>query len=149
MLYLNIVLTVLVVLLLACGAVMWVLWRRICEIVWDFIAPQGDNKPSKLANILQIFADMVGRSIASTLKSTFMGLESGLKRSEQAVQGEIVEAQASQNPILASVLESFPKLKKTLKRNPALIDVALGMMAKRNGGTSSIGAGSETPKFKL
>lgn len=149
MLYANIVLTVLVLLLLASGAVMWVLWRRLSDLIWDFIAPEAENKPSKLANVVQIFADMIGRGVAASFKGALMGMESGIKRAENAIQGEIVEQQALTNPMLGAVLESFPKLKKTLRRNPALLDMALGIMAKRNGASQSVGSGSGEPKFKL
>lgn len=149
MLYNNIVLTILLLFFVASGVVIWGLWRRLSDLIWDFIAPEAENKPSKLAATIQIFADMLGRGVAASIKGAFMGMESGIKRAEQALQGEIVDQQAENNPMLGAVLESFPKLKKTLKRNPALLDMALGIIAKRNGGSQTSGSGSNSPKFKL
>lgn len=149
MLYLNIVLTFITLLLLASGAVIWLVWRRLQGLIWDFIVPEAENKPSKLANVLQIFADMIGRGVAASIKGAFMGMESGIKRAEQAIEADMVDQQVNSNPVLGAVLESFPKLKKTLRRNPALLDVALGIIAKRNGNSQSLVSGSNEPKFKL
>lgn len=114
-----------------------------------FITPEAEGKPSPLANTTQVIADMVGRSICASLKTTFMGKQSAAIRGESAVEGDIAQDIAAASPI-GAVLESFPSLKKTLRKNPALLDLALSAIAKRgNAGSVSVPSNGNSPKFKF
>lgn len=99
---------------------------RLFQQFRTFIAPQSEGKASPLANVTQVAADMIGRGISASLKTTFMGKQSAAVRGENAVKADIVTDTISMaNPAIGAVLESFPSLKKTLTRNPALLDFAL------------------------
>lgn len=93
-------------------------WRDIIA----FITPVKENEPSRLAQTISTISDMIARALVAQLKTTFMGKESGQVRGEQAVELDIV---AASNPLLGIALNTIPGLKKTLRRNPALIDFAM------------------------
>jgi hypothetical protein len=111
-----------------------------------FVSPKAENQTSPLADILQIVADMIGRSITASLKTTFMAKESADSRAQTAIEGDIAEGMLSQAGTIGSLLTSFPKLRKTLRRNPQLVDLALQMINKTNHSGSGV---NEQAKFKL
>ena len=119
-----------------------------------FVTPLPDGKPSPLANFTQILADMAGRSIVATAKAAFMGGESGTSRAVKAIAGDIAVDQMSNSP-LGAILSSFPSLKKTLRKNPQLIDLALNAIKNKSFGglipSGSNGNSSESiqDKFKI
>lgn len=88
----------------------------------DYLTPVDEKTPSALAQTISTISDMIARALVAQLKTTFMGVESGKARGEQAVELEIV---AAQNPLLGIALNTIPGIKKYLKRNPGLIDFAL------------------------
>lgn len=125
-------LTLIFINILLIGA-LFLAFSRVSRVYHEFkafILPKDDGKPSDLANFTQLVADMVGRSICASLKSTFMGKESGQVRGENAVQSDLAKDGALGGG-LASLISSFPSLGKSLKRNPGLIDLALNVMQKR------------------
>lgn len=117
--------------------------NRIFKDFKAFITPVDDKTPSPLANFTQVIADMAGRSIVATIKSTFMGKQSGESRASTAIQGNLAIDSLAGNPI-GAILTSFPSLAKSLKRNPQLLDLALQYMGKHNlpGGSGAGGAGN-------
>ena len=117
-----------------------------------FITPESDNKLSPLASTVDAAADMVGRALVAQLKSTFMGKQSGAVRAENAIAGDIVQDTLSGSPI-GAILSSFPSLTKSFRRNPQLLDIALGMLSKKAGSNGSSsgndGGSSSQAMFKL
>jgi mannose/fructose/N-acetylgalactosamine-specific phosphotransferase system component IID len=122
---------------------------RVYNQIRSFVTPEAEGKPSPLANTSQIVADMVGRSIVATIKSTFMSKQSGEARALTAIQGDLAEGALGASP-LGALLGSFPALKKTLRRNPALVDMALSAFQKGNNGQNN-GSSSDSSQtqFKL
>lgn len=119
--------------------------RRLNNIVSQFRSfaqPAGDNQPSPLANVTQVAADMVGRSICASLKATFMGRQSGDSRAIQAIAGDIVEDNLAKSQF-GTVLTAFPTLKKTLRRNPGLLDLAMSMLNNPGNARSSSGSSGD------
>jgi len=132
------------------GAILWFAWKiyRVYGEFRAFIAPESEGKLSPFANVCQVLADMTGRSIVATLKSTFMGKQSGEARGEQAVLGDIIESSA--NPLVAGLINSFPALKKTIRRNPALLDIAMNFLSQKKVSPNSNHENeSVSPKFEL
>lgn len=117
-----------------------------------FVRPESPDKPSPMAIVLGTFSDMMARSIVAQAKATFMGKQSGMARAETAVTADIAEDTLNQvNPAFGAILSSFPALKKTLRRNPGLADIALsklGSMLSNPGNGSKPGA-SQSPRFNL
>ena len=140
----------------------YIIYRKIAKNITQFVSPQAENQPSPMALLIDGIASMLARSIVGQAKATFMGLQSGSKRAETAISGDIAEGIVSQSP-LGGLLNSFPALKKTLRRNPQLIDMAMQFMAKQatspTNGTSNQsqnvptvsmgGNGHSQVKFKL
>ena len=144
--------------ILAC----FMIYRRIMNIITQFMTPEAENKPSPFAMLVDSVATMFGRSIVAQLKSTLMGVQSGAKRAETAIEGDIMEGVVqAQSPMLGGLLNSFSALKKTLRRNPQLADMAMQFMANKmatngqsnqsqNVPTVSMGGnGHSQVKFKL
>lgn len=124
---------------------------KIFNIARGFVMPESEGKPSPLAMMVSSAGDILARSIVALFKTTFMGKESGAARAEKAVEGDIAEGIISQaNPGIASILGSFPSLKKTLRRNPALIDFALSKLTKiGNPGGPQLGGGNGSSQVKF
>jgi hypothetical protein len=102
----------------------------------DFISPNGD-KPSALAETASSISEMLARSLVAQAKSTFMGIQSGQVRGDNAVQAELALDVVSQsNPAIGAILSSFPALKKTLKKNPALLDLAISRFTQSKAAVS-------------
>lgn len=115
-------------------------WRQIVS----FITPAAENQESPLAVVLDALAQRVGHSIAVEVKTTLLGKESGLKRGEQAVAGDVaMDLLGQEKPLLAGLLEGFPTLKKRLLKNPGLIGAALGLLGGngKGGGPAPAGGG--------
>lgn len=125
--------------------------RRAYRQFISFITPEADGKPSPAATVAQNVSDMAARSIVAQVKGFLMGLQSGQSRGQTAVTGDIVEGAAGQQlPMIGAVLDSFPALKRTLRRNPALLDLALSKLAGvKSGSNQSQGSNGDSPKFKL
>jgi hypothetical protein len=158
----NILLSCILALMIACVVAVIMIYRKISRTITQFITPEAENKPSPFALLIDSVASMFGRSIVAQLKSTLMGVQSGQKRAESAIEGDIMEGVVqSQSPMLGGLLNSFPALKKTLRRNPQLADMAMQFMANKmaTNGTSNQsqnvptvsmgGNGHSKVKFKL
>ena len=62
-----------------------------------------------------------------------MGQQSGQVRQEKAVEGAIAEDLVrAAHPLAGTLLDAMPELRKTLKRNPGLLDFALSKLAAAN-----------------
>jgi hypothetical protein len=152
----NILLALILALNIGVIVTVVLVYLKISKVFRQFVTPPGENQPSPLALLIDGIASMFSRSIVAQAKASFMGVQSGLKRQESAIAGDIAEGVvASQSPLLGGLLDSFPALKKTLRRNPQLVDMVLGFMAKQGGQpggnqTVSIGGnGHSQAKFKL
>lgn len=105
----------------------------------EFITPQAENQPSALADTISKVSDMVARSLVAQVKSTFMGIQSGDVRGSKAIDADMaIDAVSQVNPAIGAVLSQFPALKKTLRRNPALLDLALNKLTQKTNTTAVI-----------
>ena len=115
-------------------------WREIVS----FITPRAENEESPLALVLDSLAHRTGQAVAMEVKTTFMGKESGLKRGERAVAGDLaMDLVGDRQPLIAGLLEGFPTLKKRLLKNPSLIGAALSLLGGngKGGGPAPAGGG--------
>lgn len=145
---LNAVLTVLQLAFLVASALTFLICALMIRKAWQgivsFVSPRAENQESPLALVLDATAQRIGQAAAMEIKTTLMGKESGLKRGERAVAGDVaMDMAAESQPLLAGLLEGFPTLKKRLLKNPALIGAALGLLGgnKQGGGTAPVGGG--------
>ena len=118
-----------------------------------FLEPRGPGEPSDFSDLVGQISDSFARSILAQAKATFMGKQSGENRAAAAIDADVAMDAVSQvNPAIGAVLNSFPALRKTLKRNPALIDLALSRLTKNQNTTAPVVPGSNGDhqvKFKL
>lgn len=104
--------------------------RELQSTLRAFITPNGPDEASPLASVVDVGADMVARAVTARIKTSLMGSQSGQVRQEKAVEGAIAEDMVrAAHPLAGTLLDSMPELKKTLKRNPALLDFALSKLA--------------------
>lgn len=148
----NILLAALLLVLVASIVGLALLYRAIKRQILAFIVPAKEGEASALAQALDAFSIMLARSLTAQIKTTLMGMNSGLARAEKAIQGDLALDVAGQNPTIGGILAAFPSLGKTLRRNPQLLDLALSFLSKRGANSGSNGlspANGEQPKFKL
>lgn len=116
------------------GAAIVFAWRRyvhIQEQIETFLTPVEEGKPSPAAQVWEAAADMLSRAMMARLSTAIMTGSSALSRASKAVEGAVIEdVVAQQSPLLAGLLDQFPTLKKTLKRNPQLLDIGLQAMQR-------------------
>lgn len=75
--------------------------------------------------ITLMLSERLGPKIAESLKMALLGTESGLSRAEQGFKNEAELNMAEmENPFLGAALQSFPKLRKRVIKNPFLIGMA-------------------------
>jgi len=130
---LNLVLTVLVL-----GQLAFIVWitavcrgkiRDLQTTLRAFITPTGPDQASPLANVVDVGADMVARAVTARIKTSLMGSQSGQVRAEKAVEGAIAEDMVrAAHPLAGTLLDTMPELRKTLRKNPALLDFALSKL---------------------
>lgn len=128
----NIILT----LILAVNAVLLVFFllflrkvKALYEEFQGFVTAPDEKSPSQLANVVALGGDLVASSFANKIKASFMGGESGAIRAEKGIDGDIALDIAQQNPLVGAALSQFPNLRRTLRRNPAMVDYALQKLA--------------------
>lgn len=151
----SILLALLLLTNLCIFAIFFVAFRRLQSIHNDFrvfITPEAEGKPSPLGNFVAASADIIARSIVASAKAVFMGVQSGEARANATVDGDIAEGKVGLiNPAFGALLNSFPALKKTLRRNPQLVDLAISKLAGTVGKPANNGSSREIEqiKFKL
>jgi len=95
-----------------------------------FISPKGPDEASPLASCVDVAADMVARAVTARIKTSLMGSQSGQVRQERAIEGAIAEDVArAAHPLAGTILDAMPELRKTLRKNPALLDFALSKLS--------------------
>jgi hypothetical protein len=77
--------------------------------------------------------------------------QGGVEARQQAALEMDIKADTS--PLLGGLLQSFPSLRRSIKRNPALANMAMEILGKRFGGAAGAGStgtnGGSKPKFNL
>jgi len=114
-----------------------------------FVSPVSEGQASPLATSVDAAADMFARATMARAKMTFAGLSSGVTRQEAAVEGDIAEDSARMNPIIGGLMDSFPTLKKTLRKNPALLDFAMSKLLERLGPSAGGGANGDSVQLLM
>ncbi len=95
-----------------------------------FESPDG-NTPSQFASLVEVISGQFSQKLVATLKSTFMGVQSGDHRAERGPVGELAQDMAIQeSPVLGSILASFPSVAKRLRKNPELLPFAQSLLGK-------------------
>jgi len=132
----NVLLTaILLTNLVLIGIVLYAFLRisRVYKTFIDFITPAREGEPSALALTASNMADMLARSLIAQVKAYLMGLQSGTVRADNAEAfNTAVEVAGSANPLIGAVV-NIPGVKKLLKKNPGLLDLAIQQFMKSRG----------------
>jgi len=114
--------------------------KRIYEGIVAFITPAEQGKASPLAQVVEIAGGNFAKQVVALGKAHLMGKASGEARAQAGVEADINEdLLAATNPAIGAILNQMPALRKTLRRNPALLDMALSVLAKKAGGQAAQG----------
>ena len=116
----------------------FIFYRRWKRIFTAFITPTAENEASPFGLIVDSVSANFARAIAAQAKATFMASQSAAVRGESAIEGDIAVDVASQNPLVAGILKSFPTLSKSIRRNPALLEYAVAALSKMKAGQSGV-----------
>jgi len=124
--------------------------RAIKDQVKAFITPVSPDSPSEFAKLTDSISIVFSRAMAAQVKTTLMGIQSGQVRAQKAVEGDIAEGIAESTPIGAA-LTSIPAVRKALRRNPGLIDIAMRVLSGGIPGQGKTGdnGSKEQARFKL
>jgi hypothetical protein len=123
--------------------------ESITNQVQTFFNPVSDGTPSEFAKLTDNISVIFARSIAAQVKTTLMGIQSGMVRAQKAVEGDIAEGIVEgSSPIASAALNALPGLRKTLRRNPGLADIAAGVLS-RIGTSRSDNPGNNGDKVKF
>lgn len=97
----------------------------------EFISPPSPDKPSPAAQLYSALVQDFVRMLMVSIKTTFMGVESGSVRQSKMLEGAIATDALSGSSPLGMVLASFPTVQKLLRKHPGLVDAALSSLGKR------------------
>jgi len=140
----NILLTAILlcnVALLAVIAYAFIKISRVYRTIIEFITPPAPGEPSALAQTASNISDMVARALIAQVKGYLMGLQSGTVRAENAEALDTALSVAGQaNPLIGAVA-NIPGVKKLLRKNPGLLDLAIQQFLKSRGPSSVPGPG--------
>jgi hypothetical protein len=117
-----------------------------------FVSPVDDKTPSPLAATVEAMSEVFSRTLIMQAKAVFMGKQSGEARASAAIEADIAEsALAEKSPMLSMALNAIPGLKKSLRKHPELIDMAIQKFASNHTTqpVSSGGNGNGKVKFSL
>ena len=123
--------------------------RAVYRDIVAFITPAEENKPSALATLIMTISDNFARSMIAQAKATFMGIQSGNNRAEKAIEADIaLDTLAIVNPTISAILNSFPSVKKTVRRNPQMLDAVISRLGS-NSQPNEAGNNHKQFDFKL
>lgn len=132
------VITLCLLVFLASFLVVLIKIRRKYNDIVDFITPPGDKLPSKLAQVSEALSEMIGRAIVASLRGFLLGQKSIEARQANAEAGEAVESSP-----LGGLVNILPiSLKKSLIKNPQMLDLAMGFLSRSGGSGGSSGMGA-------
>ena len=100
--------------------------RNFMRSIADFMAPPGEGEPAPVENLIEHASRVVGKSCAMEIKTTLLGKASGEARLEKAIESDLAQdAIQGSNPLVGSLLELSPSLKKRVLKNPGVIEFLL------------------------
>jgi len=106
---------------------------RVYKTFIEFITPAREGEPSALALTASNMADMLARALIAQVKGYLLGLQSGQARGENAEAfNTAVDVAGQANPLIGAVV-NIPGVRKLLKKNPGLLDLAIQQFMKSRG----------------
>ena len=108
--------------------------RAVIETLRLYFEAPDEQTPSEFARLIDTTADIYSKHMLDRFKTSFMGMQSVESRNEKALKGEIAQAViAQENPLLSSLIASFPALRKRLAKSPELLPLAQSLLGKVKG----------------
>lgn len=153
MLITNILLSVILVVFAGAGVIFYGNYRKIKRTLQEFVTPTAEGEFSPLGHAIDAVSSQVARAIVAQAKTTFMSSESAVARGKATVEADInQDLLAASNPVIAGIMNMFPTLRKSLRRNPGLTQFAIEKIVEKfgnkNNGSMQAAPTSQT-EFKL
>jgi hypothetical protein len=118
-----------------------VTYRAIRHGLLVFLASPEPGKPSPFALLVESMALTAGNS----LKASFMGSLSGVTRQAQGIERALVNDAIQTSPLIGALAGLMPNLGKAVAKNPAMLQLLLGMAQKFGLGGATGSPGPFTP----
>ncbi len=100
---------------------------RVTPLIKEFFITESETVASPFALVCGKVSKIIGQEVAGSLKSAFLGIQSVESKNAKKIEAEMI---AGQNPLLATIMASFPAVAKRINKNPALASLALDMAGK-------------------
>lgn len=104
------------------------------------------DKPSELQGVIDSISKTLAYHIAMQVKTVLMGKLSAASREEKALETAVAQ---DSNPVLFSLIEQMPAVKKLVSKNPALLGLALNYFKSKSGVNHTSQASTGEVKFNL
>lgn len=125
--------------------------RVIYEDFQNFVRAPDEKTPSELAKLCIALSDLAAQSLMAQVKTTLMGLQSGVVRSENAAENELAESLIGKaNPLAGLLMQLIPKAwKRKIVKHPELVDAVTSRFGNRTPVESGSNGHHEQVQFKL
>jgi hypothetical protein len=111
------------------------------RLFYEFTTPEREGEKSGLDIFMETLAHNIGHSAFTQVRSMMANSASKDARAEKAVDSAINQDLLAQaNPVIGALLDSMPALRKVIRRNPALAELAIDKIMSR----AQSGPGVET-----
>jgi len=136
---------------IANSVAIFIVYRRLSKVFYQFIVPPEPGEPSAIASMAQSFAKVIAHETGSSITGSLMGYASGQSKQAQMIGSAIQEDAINQaNPMMGAALSQFPALGKLLRKNPQLASMAAAMLAGHaRPGNGNAGRSTGQVEFKL
>lgn len=123
--------------------------KFISQIRAFFESPNKET-PSYFASVTDNIAGQFAYRLSTTLKATFMGVQSGEAKQGAKLQEALsLDLLTQKSPMAGAILTSFPAVQKLVKSNPALGEMAASMLANMGKNKGEGGGGDDGNPFAL
>lgn len=103
--------------MLAAGVIFYVCKSKLQRYLHTFFESPDKDTPSPFALLTKTISSIFAAEVVQNAKSMFMGVQSVENKNERK---DAIEEAAGGNPLISTLLASFPSIKKRLMKNSEL-----------------------------
>jgi len=95
---------------------------RFLQSIRAYFESPGPERPSEFSQVTAAISQQFAASIVSSLKGSFMGMQSVDSRNVQRLENDLANDMLQMNhPLVATLLDQFPAVKRRIMKNPELL----------------------------
>lgn len=119
-------------------ALLWALNRaykrekqRFLDVLKLYFEQTGENELSEFGLLVNSVSDTFAQRLLASLKGSELGLRSVEAKNLSRLEGDITQDETTAaNPLLGALLSNYPSVAKRLAKNPQLLPLIQGVLAK-------------------